>query len=85
MAMGRSEGVRGECELGAAFAAHSKNIVRLSHGDDRVVLAACPVRGRCGLDVAILAPDAIPGPKSSSIPEYGVTIFARLAPAHSQK
>ena len=59
----RIVGVRGECELGAAFAAHSKNIVRLSHGDDRVVLAACAVRGRRGLDVAIGA-GRCSGPKS---------------------
>jgi hypothetical protein len=30
-----------------------------------------------------LAPDAVSGSKSSSIPEFGVTKFARFAPARS--
>ena len=68
----RIVGVRGECELGAAFAADSKYVFRLSHGGDCVVLGACAVGGRCGLDVAIGA-GRCSRPKSSSIPEYGVT------------
>ena len=57
----RIVGVRGECELGAAFAADSKYVFRLSHGDDCVVLAA--LLSAAGVALMLqLAPDAVPGP-----------------------